>query len=92
MEHEILLSLPPTLNKHNKKGSISAVRRWIMRGTSTINPTLLSPPIVVSPATRYQRGRSQSLDAQALERSGVRSLPMNVIYIRFLFNSLKTSF
>lgn len=82
MENEILVSLPPppptSLNKRNKK--MSAVRRWIMRGTSTTTPPPPSPPPVVQ-NIKYQRGRSQSLDVQALERSGVRTLLMNVMLV-----------
>lgn len=79
MDNEVLLSLPPDLGKR-KKANMSVVRRWIMRGTSTINPAPPSPPpIVVTPTTKYQRGRSQSLDVQSLERSGVRTLLINVI-------------
>lgn len=89
MENEILVSLPPTnLNKRNKKGSMAAVKRWIMRGTSTTTPTPPSPPPVVVQA-KYQRGRSQSLDVQSLERSGVRTLLMNVgLFLNFYFLKL----
>lgn len=79
------MNIPPTSNKR-KKGNMSAVRRWIMRGTSTINPTPPSPPPTIETSTsKCQRGRSQSLDVQSLERSGVKALLMNVIYNLIIF-------
>lgn len=43
---------------------MSAVKRWIYRHSSSSS----------SSQPKTQRGRSQSLDVQALERSGVRML------------------
>lgn len=74
-----------------KKKKMSAVKRWISRHSEsknsppTVTPTLAIPipPAVVVNANKYNsRGRSHSLDVQALENSGVRILLQNVMNVK----------
>ncbi|XP_073836121.1 SNF4/AMP-activated protein kinase gamma subunit isoform X6 [Musca autumnalis] len=51
---------------------MSAVKRWIYRHAHSHTSSSSS-----SSQTKNQRGRSQSLDVQALERSGIRTLLQN---------------
>lgn len=56
---------------------MSAVKRWISRyANSSTSSSSSSHSSSSQPKT--SRGRSQSLDVQALERSGVRMLLQNV--------------
>ncbi|KAI8129662.1 hypothetical protein CVS40_1177 [Lucilia cuprina] len=47
---------------------MSAVKRWIYRHAHSSSSSSSSS------SSKNQRGRSQSLDVQALERSGIRSI------------------
>lgn len=51
---------------------MSAVKRWIYRHAHSHTSSSSSS------GQKNQRGRSQSLDVQALERSGIRTLLQNV--------------
>lgn len=55
---------------------MSAVKRWISRYANSSSSSSSSSHSSSHPKT--SRGRSQSLDVQALERSGVRMLLQNV--------------
>ncbi|CAD7093210.1 unnamed protein product [Hermetia illucens] len=52
---------------------MSAVKRWIRGSTSSSSSSSNAPSQVLG----RQRGRSHSLDVQALERSGVRMILQN---------------
>ena len=59
---------------------MSAVKRWIYRHTSLSSSS--------SSSSSKQRGRSQSLDVQSLERSGIKTIKPTVNNVLYL----KTSF
>ncbi|XP_030373554.1 5'-AMP-activated protein kinase subunit gamma-2 isoform X4 [Scaptodrosophila lebanonensis] len=52
---------------------MSAVKRWIYRHTHSHNASSSGPP-PTSPTVKTPRGRSHSLDVQALQNSGLRNL------------------
>lgn len=54
---------------------MSAVKRWLYRHTHSTNSSAGPPP--TSPTIKTQRGRSQSLDVQSLQSSGLRAVLAN---------------
>lgn len=55
---------------------MSAVKRWLYRHTHSTSSSSTRPP-PTSPTIKMHRGRSQSLDVQALQSSGVRAALAN---------------
>lgn len=54
---------------------MSAVKRWLYRHTHSSTATTGPPP--TSPTIKTHRGRSQSLDVQSLQNSGLRTVLAN---------------